>query len=71
MSPRDVRGLLPPEPIEIILDAVDEGASGQRLSFVLPHFPGPLLPMLRDRGVRFDSEMLPDMSGVIFHVDIP
>ena len=71
MQPRDLRGLVPPEPMEIILDAVDEGESGGRLAFVLPHFPNPLLPLLRQRGVGFDSEMLPDMSGVVFYVDIP
>ena len=71
MLPRDLRGLVPPEPMEIILDDVDNGSSGQQLAYVLPHFPGPLIPLLQQRKVSFDSEMLPDMSGVVLKLVLP
>lgn len=71
MQPRDLRGLVPPEPLEIILEAVDNGSSGEQLAYVLPHFPGPLMPLLQQRGVSVDSEMLPDLRGVVLKLVLP
>lgn len=71
MSPRDLRGLVPPEPMEIILDAVDAAAAGSQMQYLLPHFPQPLIPYLQQRGVFYDSEMLPDYSGVVLTLTMP
>ncbi|WP_054285046.1 DUF2249 domain-containing protein [Gulbenkiania mobilis] len=68
MTPRDLRGLVPPEPMEIILDAVEAARPGDTLSFVLPHFPTPLLPLLEPCGVRYHSELSGD-GGIIFHIE--
>ena len=38
MMPRDLRGLAPPGPLEIILAEVDEAKPGKQLAYVLPHF---------------------------------
>lgn len=70
LTPRDLRGMVPPQPMEIILHEVDEGGRPQ-LAYILPHFPGPLLPLLQQRGVTVSSEMLPDMSGVVLMLQLP
>ena len=71
MTPRDLRGLTPPQPLEILLAEVDAAAPGQQLGYVLPHFPGPLVPLLAQQGVAVDSQMLPDFSGVQLTLTLP
>lgn len=74
MSPRDLRdlrGLTPPQPLEIILAEVDAAAPGQQLDYILPHFPAPLLPLLEQQGVAVDSQMLSDFSGVRLTLTLP
>lgn len=64
MSVRDLRGMVPPEPMEIILDTAEDLAPGQQASFILPHYPTPLIPHLQAMGVTF-STRLNDDGGVI------
>lgn len=71
MTPRDLRGLTPPQPLEIILAEVDAATSQQQLCYVLPHFPAPLVPLLAQQGVTVDSQMLPDFSGVLLTLTLP
>lgn len=71
MMPRDLRGLTPPQPLEIILAEVDAATPQQQLCYVLPHFPAPLLPLLAQQGVALDSQMLPDFSGVLLTLTLP
>ncbi|UDM16794.1 DUF2249 domain-containing protein [Vogesella sp. XCS3] len=71
MMPRDLRGLAPPGPLEIILAEVDEAKPGKQLAYVLPHFPGPLASLLAEQGVRLQSQMLPDFSGVVLTLQLP
>lgn len=71
MTLRDLRGLTPPQPMEIILAEVDAAGPGQLLAYVLPHFPAPLVPLLAQQGVAVDSQMLPDFSGVQLTLTLP
>ena len=71
MTPRDLRGLTPPQPLELILAEVDAAAPRQQLCYVLPHFPAPLVPLLAQQGVAVDSQMLPDFSGVQLTLTLP
>lgn len=68
MSLRDLRGMVPPEPLEIILDQAEALQPGQRASFILPHYPTPLIPHLQAMGLHFSSQ-LSDDGGVILHLE--
>lgn len=70
MTPRDLRHLMPPAPLEIILDAVDHLPSGGTLTYLLPHHPAPLLSFLAARGLRFRCELAGD-GGVLLTIDQP
>ncbi|TDR81365.1 DUF2249 domain-containing protein [Paludibacterium purpuratum] len=70
MSAQDLRHLPPPQPMEVILDAVETLAAGQTLSYILPHHPLPLYPLLEQQGVRYRCELAGD-GGVILHVERP
>ncbi|MBI3146606.1 MAG: DUF2249 domain-containing protein [Pseudogulbenkiania sp.] len=48
MQAQDLRNMAPPGPIEIILNAADAMQAGDEAAFILPHFPGPLIPLLDD-----------------------
>lgn len=65
---RDLRHLPPPEPMEVILDAVDTPTPDEDLSFVLPHFPAPLIPLLEERGVAWRSEFVDGGAGLVLHL---
>lgn len=67
MSPIDLRHLAPPEPMEVILAALDDIAPGQTLSYVLPHHPLPLYPLLEAQGAHWQCELSGD-GGVIIHI---
>lgn len=66
MTPRDLRHLAPPEPMEIILDAAEQMQSGDTLAWVLPHHPSPLLPMLERDGLQYRFELSGDGGVVLF-----
>ena len=68
MTATDLRHLAPPEPMEVILDALATLPAGQTLSFVLPHHPLPLYPLLEAEGARWRCELSGD-GGVIIHID--
>ena len=68
MTPVDLRHLVPPEPMEIILDAADQLQSGQTLGWILPHHPTPLLPMLTAQNINYRFELSGD-GGVILYIN--
>ncbi|KJV30661.1 hypothetical protein VI06_07925 [Aquitalea magnusonii] len=70
MSPRDLRQLPPPQPMEIILDEADGLAPGQQAAYILPHHPSPLLPLLQQQGLDFRFELSGD-GGVILILSRP
>lgn len=70
MTARDLRGMVPPQPMEIILDAAEALETGQNAAFILPHYPGPLIPHLKAMGLRFKTELTGD-GGVILHLERP
>jgi uncharacterized protein (DUF2249 family) len=51
----DVRGLLPPEPLERVLDALDALVPGQRLRMLIDREPLPLYRILRANGHRHEA----------------
>jgi len=70
MSLRDLRGMEPPEPLEIILDLAETLAQGERVSFILPHYPAPLIPHLQAMGLYYQSEIQQDdAGGIILHLE--
>ncbi|BAK77640.1 hypothetical protein NH8B_2847 [Pseudogulbenkiania sp. NH8B] len=71
MPAQDLRNMAPPGPIEIILNAADELQAGGEASFILPHFPGPLIPMLDEYAAleyRFETS---SEGGVLLHLRRP
>lgn len=52
----DVRGLLPPEPLERVLDALDILVPGQRLRMLIDREPLPLYRILRTHGHRYEAK---------------
>jgi uncharacterized protein (DUF2249 family) len=52
----DVRGLLPPEPLERVLDALDSITPGQRLRMLIDREPLPLYRILRAHGHRYEAQ---------------
>jgi uncharacterized protein (DUF2249 family) len=70
MSATDLRHLPPPQPMEVILDAAETLQAGHTLSYVLPHHPAPLIPMLLEQGLDYRCELSGD-GGVIIHISRP
>ena len=66
----DLRHLAPPEPMEVILDAVATLAPGQCLRYVLPHHPVPLYPLLQGEGAVWDCTLSGD-GGVVIEIRRP
>jgi len=69
-TPRDLRHLPPPQPMEIILDDADTLPAGQQRAYVLPHHPTPLLPLLQQQGLEYRFELSGD-GGVILILSRP
>jgi uncharacterized protein (DUF2249 family) len=65
MNAQDLRGMVPPQPMEIILDCAEAMQPGESVSFILPHYPGPLIPHLKALDLAFSSEMREDGSVVL------
>ncbi len=59
-APLDLRGMQPPEPMEIILDRIASLQPGQSFAALLPHYPAPLIPLLQAQGAEFRTETRPD-----------
>jgi len=65
-APLDLRGLAAPEPLERVLDALDNLAPGAALHVLLPHEPYPLYRLLaRDGWVHEASWPAPDACLVV------
>ncbi|AXE32062.1 hypothetical protein DK842_20475 [Chromobacterium phragmitis] len=65
--PLDLRQLPPPEPMDIILRQAESLSPGKCASFVLPHFPTPLLPLLdRMAGIAYRFELSGDGGVLLF-----
>jgi len=52
----DLRELAPPEPMVQILEALESLSTGEKLVALTPFFPENLLPLLKDRGFRWEIE---------------
>ena len=61
----DARWLRPPEPMEMVLNALDELRPGQSIRMLLHREPFPLYPLLAERGYRHATQMEADGSYVI------
>jgi len=51
----DVRGMSPPEPIERVLDAIDDFVAGDRLKLIIDCHPVPLFRILENNGFAFQE----------------
>jgi hypothetical protein len=56
----DARGLLPPEPMELALGALDDIGPGQEIILLLYREPFPLYEILRKNGYAYRTEAQPD-----------
>ncbi|MDZ7585341.1 MAG: DUF2249 domain-containing protein [Thiobacillus sp.] len=61
----DARWLRPPEPMEMVLQALDQLRPGQSIRMLLHREPFPLYPLLAEKGYRHATEMEADGSYVI------
>ena len=61
----DARWLRPPEPMEMVLNALDQLRPGQSIRMLLHREPFPLYPLLAERGYRHATQMEADGSYVI------
>lgn len=58
----DARSMLPPEPLERALNALDTLGSDDQLTLILNKKPYPLLTILYGSGYRWDEESADDGS---------
>lgn len=56
----DVRGLMPPEPLERVLDALSTMKKGQKLRMLIDREPLPLYRILQNNGYAWSTHSLPD-----------
>lgn len=63
----DARGLEPPQPFELAMDALADLPQGERFTLLLDRMPHPLLRILERDGYRHDSRIRED--GVV-EIDI-
>lgn len=61
----DARGLLPPEPMERVLEALPKLARGDALTLLLPREPFPLYSVLTREGFVWQTRLEPDGTYVI------
>jgi len=66
-EPREIdgRNLLPPEPLELTLAALETLAPGEELVVLLYCQPAPLYSALDQNGYRYRSELRPDGTNEI------
>lgn len=65
-SPVDLRDLPPPQPLELILNALDQPTPECGYwAFLLPHFPQPLLVHIEERQLNYRVEVADDYRGVL------
>ncbi|MBT0961256.1 DUF2249 domain-containing protein [Denitromonas iodatirespirans] len=63
----DARLMMPPEPMERTLEALDALQPGQAVLLMIPRQPAPLFDMLRNNGYAYTVEPQPDG---MFHIHI-
>lgn len=56
----DARGLPPPGPLELVLDAIDTLGSKQKVRLLIDREPFPLYDMLRENGFDYSSSTTED-----------
>lgn len=56
----DARGLEPPQPFELAMDAIADLTPGERFTLVLDRMPHPLLRILDRDGYRHESRVRDD-----------
>lgn len=56
----DARGLEPPQPFELAMDAIADLIPGERFTLVLDRMPHPLLRILDRDGYRHESRIRDD-----------
>ena len=56
----DGRGLEPPEPMELVLAALDDLQPGQRIRFLIHRQPYPLYDILRHYRYQYETTALAD-----------
>lgn len=56
----DGRGLEPPEPMQLVLAALDVLQPGQRVRFLIHRQPYPLYDLLRRHQYRYETTMVTD-----------
>jgi uncharacterized protein (DUF2249 family) len=56
----DVRGLMPPEPLERVLDALSTMKKGQKLRMLIDREPLPLYRILQNNGYAYEAQQLPN-----------
>ncbi|MDA8128296.1 MAG: DUF2249 domain-containing protein [Betaproteobacteria bacterium] len=61
----DARGMEPPDPMEKVMEALDELRPGESVRMLLHREPFPLYAILAERGYRHETRMEPDGSYVI------
>lgn len=61
----DARGLMPPEPMELTLAALDELRPGEEILLLLYREPVPLYNILRNNGYGHRTEFDPDGTVVV------
>lgn len=61
----DGRDMLPPEPLEVTLAALDTLEPGQELLLLLHCEPHPLYSILKRNGYRYSSELREDGANAI------
>ena len=61
----DLRGLEPPEPMEIILTSCAQLGQNEYFLAHLPHIPHPLFPVLEIRGLRWKVHESEDDSALV------
>lgn len=61
----DARWLVPPEPMEKVMQALAQLGPGQHIRMLLQREPYPLYAILENRGYRHDAAVQPDGSYAI------
>lgn len=65
----DLRTLPPPEPMLAILEAIEGPLPANGCwAFMLPHFPGPLIPQLRQHGLDYRTAPADDGQGILLRI---
>lgn len=69
----DARGLEPPEPFVLTMDALDRLPRGEKLLLQLYREPLPLYKALASNGFSHETERLPDgtVEVLIWHTETP